>query len=280
LDSKGQVKLTLKKDYKVVDGELEAVIVVNTVSEGDNALAAGATVGFKVVDVESTAKNLDITGKANTYTAIKFNGSKLTFTNFKSTATKDYNWAADEMYEVAKFKVTAPDDSSIVLRGFTFAKGENNDLDLRKYFDSAEVTIAGEKVKNLEATVNKDDELVVTFKDVEVAAKSKSEVIVKISLTDDFDTFNKKVQLSLKDFVAVDGKVSSRVSTTNTLNASPVYYGEFPTYTFKGGKIKLTNVKLGNIDAAQNSEDILIAEGTIEVPETIKGTFTIEATGK
>jgi len=283
LDSKGQVKLTLKKDYKVVDGELNAVIVVNTKDTWADALAAGATVGFKVVDVESTAKDTNISAKANTYTAIKFDGSKITFNLTKATSTKEYNWEAGEVYEVAKFKVTAPDDSSIILRGFTFAK-KTTDLDLRKYFDKAEVTVAGEKVSGLEASVNKDDELVVTFKDVEVPAKKKQEVIVKVALTEDFDTFGWVLNLALKDFVAVDGKVESRVAAqtvpANVTNGVYDYYGSFTEYKFNGGKIKFANVKLGNVDAAQNSEDIIVAEWTVTVNEAIKGTATIKATGK
>jgi hypothetical protein len=78
----------------------------------------------------------------------------------------------------------------------------------------------------LEANVNKSDELVVSFKDVEVAAKKKSEIIVKIALTDDFDTFGNTIKYKLTDLVAVDGKVESRVAVN----------GEYPVmtaYTFK-----------------------------------------------
>jgi hypothetical protein len=231
LDSKGQVKLSIKKDYRKVDGSLVATIVVDTYdttneAAGQKELKAGATVGFQVVDANTTAKNLNISKKANTYTAIAFDASKITFSS--NPSTKDYNWEAGEYYEVAKFKVTAPEESSILLRGFTFANTieGNNGLDVRKYFENAEVTIAGEKVSGLKASVNKDDELVVSFNDVEVAAKKKAEVIVKISLADDFDTFGNTVKYQLKDFVAVDGKVESRVAVN----------GDYPVmsaYTFK-----------------------------------------------
>jgi hypothetical protein len=74
--------------------------------------------------------------------------------------------------------------------------------------------------------------LVVTFKDIEVAAKAKSEVVIKISLVDDFDQFGvaDRVQLILTDFVAVDGKVESRVSADraiNNPNANPVTYFDY-----------------------------------------------------
>jgi hypothetical protein len=190
----------------------------------------------------------------------------------RTYATKTYNYEADKLYEVLKFKVQTPDDVAIDLRGFTL-NNEDGELDLNKFFNEAEVTIAGEKVSKLKAEANKSDELVFSFNDVEVPAKTKAEVVVRISLTDDFDAFGDDVKLTLTDLSAVDAKVSSRVAW-NDADAWNV-----TTYIFNGGKIKLTNNKLGNIDAAQNAEDVVIAEGTIEVPETIKGSFCIDVEG-
>ena len=54
--------------------------------------------------------------------------------------------------------------------------------------------------------------------------------------------------------------------------ANAIYHG------FNGGKIKLANTKLGNIDAAQGSEDVVVAEGTITVTEPIsKLSFSVTA---
>jgi hypothetical protein len=53
LNSKAQVTLTLKKDYRKVDGTLNATVVIEADAK------AGNTIGFKVVDVNSTAKNTD-----------------------------------------------------------------------------------------------------------------------------------------------------------------------------------------------------------------------------
>jgi hypothetical protein len=148
----------------------------------------------------------------------------------KANNPKDYNWSAENLYEVAKFKVNTPDDSSIILRGFTFTKAGT--LDIRKYFDKAEVLVAGEKVSGLEANVNKNDELVVSFKDYEVAAKTKAEVVVKIALTEDFDQFPSTLTLSLSDYVAVDGKVESRVKAVDSTNA-PYATTALTSYTFR-----------------------------------------------
>ena len=63
LNTKGQANLTIKKDYRKVDGTYSATIVVET----SNTAAAGKTMGFKVVDVNSTAKNVDL-GDYSPYT--------------------------------------------------------------------------------------------------------------------------------------------------------------------------------------------------------------------
>jgi hypothetical protein len=64
-NSKGQVKLTLKKDYKTVDGTFKATVVVKVrklgVADTDYAdKSNGSTLGFKVIAAESTAKNLNL----------------------------------------------------------------------------------------------------------------------------------------------------------------------------------------------------------------------------
>jgi hypothetical protein len=191
----------------------------------------GATFGFKVVDVTSTAKDLDLGNyKPATYEAIAFDGANVTLIQRGSATVKTYNFEAGKMYEVIKFKIQSPNDSAIKVSGFTlenvFAPA-NTKLDLNKYFDEAEVTIAGEEVSKLNAEANKSDELVISFKDVEIAAKTKAEVIVKISLSDDLDVFGNNVEFNITKLNAVDSKVSSRVDTT-----LPTYPGDATTYKF------------------------------------------------
>jgi hypothetical protein len=52
--SKDQVTLSIKKDYRKVDGSEDWTIVVRL-----NSNASGSTIGFKVKDVTSTAKDND-----------------------------------------------------------------------------------------------------------------------------------------------------------------------------------------------------------------------------
>jgi hypothetical protein len=112
LNAKGQATLTLKKDYRSVDGTLNATIVI------DANANAGNTIGFKVVDVTSTAKNVDLGDYTPyTYNVVTYDGADLILTVRGSAKT--YNYKAGESYEVAKFKLKAPTDSAINVRSFT-----------------------------------------------------------------------------------------------------------------------------------------------------------------
>jgi hypothetical protein len=102
--------------------------------------------------------------------------------------------------------------------------------------DSVEVSVAGETVK-ANATINKDEELVVTFKkDVEISAKSSVEFVVSAGLNDDFDEYGKQIKFEMTSISATD-KNNARI----TIDTAGV---NFVTYTFNGGKIKFTSNKL------------------------------------
>jgi hypothetical protein len=112
LNAKGQATLTLKKDYRNVDGTLNATIVIDANAD------AGNTIGFKVIDVTSSAKNVDLGDYSPyTYNVVTYDGADLILTVRGSAKT--YNYEAGESYEVAKFKLKAPTDSAINVRSFT-----------------------------------------------------------------------------------------------------------------------------------------------------------------
>jgi hypothetical protein len=132
-------------------------------------------------------------------------------------------------------------------------------LDLRRYLEKAEVTVDGDTVSST-WEVNKDDQLVISFKkDVELAAKDNKEFVVSATFGDDFyNDYGKTLQLGVletSDFNAVDSKTSSRVTVETNIKAA-----SWPTYVFKGGKVKVTNTRLGNVDGAQAANDIVIGE--------------------
>ena len=56
VNSRDQVELSFKRDYKVVDGAVNATIVVKL----KDAVTTGGTIGFKVVSAVSTAENQEL----------------------------------------------------------------------------------------------------------------------------------------------------------------------------------------------------------------------------
>ena len=218
LNSKGQVKLTLKKDYRKVNGTYRAtiVLVTNDLPNADHPESKnGSTIGFKVVSAESTAKNLNLDDyDPYTYDLVNYDGSKVQFSD-RNSNEKTYNWEAGELYEVAKFRVKAPADAAILVRGFTLADDAENWIEADKFAEDVEVTVNGEKVKGLKWSFNKDDELVISFDDVEIAGKETATIVVKMSLNEEFDNIGAWVAYYIEDltkFNATDKKTGTRVS--------------------------------------------------------------------
>ena len=69
--TKDKVTLSIKKDYRKVDGTYTATVVVETKG------ASLGTIGFKVTDADSTAKNLNVDNyNPYTYEIIDYTGSE------------------------------------------------------------------------------------------------------------------------------------------------------------------------------------------------------------
>jgi hypothetical protein len=271
--TKDKVSLSIKKDYRNVDGEYIATIVVNTAN-------AGGTIGFKVVDVDSTAKNLNVDNYTPyTYEVVDYTGSAVKV-ELKGS-DKDYNYEDGNSYEIARLKVAAT-NKDIVVKGFTLTNKADKALDMKEFLDELTVTVDSKDVK-ANYSVNKDDELVVTFKeDVEIAM-NKSALFVLSASFKDFDGYGDAVKYYIadeSDFNAVEKKNETRVTFDKTVTAYALNLANAKVHTFNGGKIKLSNTKLGNVDAAQASEGTVIAEGNITVTEPLsKINFNIDVTG-
>jgi hypothetical protein len=87
---------------------------------------------------------------------------------------------------------------------------------------------------------------------------------------ENLDEFGKVVRLVLNDtgdLNATEKKTGARVSVT----APKAIEDSWKVYTFNGSKIKFSNTKLSStIDAAQGSEDVVIAKGKVNVAEEVK----------
>ena len=269
LDSKWQAKLTINKDYRKVDGTYNATIVVKANGTGGN------TMWFKVVDVESSAKNLNVDNyKPYTYDMVSYSGATVTLSTRKSATAKDYNYEAGKSYEVAKFKVKAPADSAIRVSGFSLVNEyatANDRVDVERFLEKVTVTVDGEAVK-AKYSVDRDAKVSVSFDAIEVAAKKSIEFVVSESFAEDFDQYDKYIEYTIysNDFNAIDSKTESRVQV-NVTNLP------LTAYHFLGGKVKLSNVKVWNVDAAYGSTNVKIAEWSISTSEALRGTFSLYA---
>ena len=266
INTKDRVSLSLKKDYKVVDGTLNAIIRIET------ANASGATIGFKVADVTSTAKDVDLGDYTPTeYEIVDYAAGTLTLS--ANNTEKKYNYTAGDSYEIAKFKMRAG-SSAVKVRGFTLTNMGN--LAAEDFVDNVTVTFDGKEVKNLNSSFNSDDALVISFSDQEIGINKSATVVVEATLNDDFDEYGNWIRYKVdatSDVKATESKTSAQVAVTGN------GWTSWPKYTFNGSKIKLTNNKLGNVDAAQGSEGVLIADWTITLNEAInKGTVKVRPT--
>ena len=301
LNSKDKVTLSINKDWRKVDGSLNATIVVKLKNTGHSSI------GFKVVDVVSTAEDLDIDNYSPTeYEIVSYAAVKASFD--PKGAVKNYNYEEGESYEVAKFKVKAA-TSPLLVKGFTLTNKYAGlvKLDMKEFLDDVKVMMDWEEIKWANFSVD-GDKLTVSFKEVEIEAKGNATFAVEIILAD-FDGYGQGVLFWLanaSDLNATEKKTWAKVSLDmpstclaaagghTPVSAAAVaagfdckvggwagapdgnwYYDTFAetwtaTHEFNGSKIKLSNTKLSNIDAAQNSTDIVVAEGSIELSEAIK----------
>ncbi len=266
--SKDTVTLSLKKDYQdIEDGD--KLIVVITTAEKD-AADLWNSIGFKVTAVDSSAKNLDLSDySANLYDIIDYK-----WTNAKITlkgSDKNYNYEEWKYYEVAKVKITAT-NAALLVNGFTLTQAaavkEDNEvvreawnLDLNEFVDDVEVLVDGKAI-NSKFTA-KRDELRVSFDEQEIAINKNSTFTVNVTLKD-FDEFGSTVVLWIEDSADIDiMEAKNKIRVSNDIPTAWLW-NNAAVYTFNGGKINLTNVKLSStIDAAAGSDDVVIAQGKI-----------------
>ena len=295
--SKDTVTLKIKKEYRDMEESNALTIVLRTT----NTAKAGGTIGFKVTDVDASAKNLDLSDyNPYTYDLVEYNGAEVTV-SVKGN-DKTYNYEAWEYYEVSRLKVKAG-ASILALNGITltnkgavsFTGALNSDsecdakawytvkkettyctytanystLDLDEFVSKVKVTADGKEVSGLKYSVSKDNELVLSWNTIEVAINKDVQLVVSVAL-EGLDEFGKNVRLVLDetaDLNAVEKKTGARVTVTKPA----VDDSNWKIYTFNGSKIKFSNTKLSStIDAAQGSEDVVVAKGTVTVGEEVK----------
>jgi hypothetical protein len=204
--------------------------------------------------------NLDLSDyDPYTYEIVNYQGATVTLTQKGKADT--YNYEEGKSYEVQRFKAKA-ESSTIVVNGFTLK--DAGTVDLQDGVADVEVTVNDEAVKGLTWEVNSKDELKINFDEVEIATRESATFAVSVTFVEGFEDLGRDITLSLakEDFNAVEKKTGARVS----VDAPVKMDHSWKVYTFNGSKIKFSNTKLSStIDAAQGSEDVVIAQGKVTV---------------
>ena len=165
-------------------------------------------------------------------------------------------------------KVTAG-ASILSVNGITLTNVASDALELDEFVKDVKVTADGKEVKGLKFNVTKDNELVLNWDTIDVEINKNVQLVTSISM-EGLDKFGKHVKLALADsgdLNAVEKKTGARVSVTAPKKTD----SNWKLYTFNGSKIKFSNTKLSaTIDAAQGSQDVVIAKGNVTVGEEVK----------
>ena len=290
VNSKDEVNLSIKKDYRKVDGSADWTIVVELAKA-----ASGSTIGFKVKDVTSTAKDVDLGNyKPYTYDIVTYDAVTVSLDD--KGANKDYNYEEGESYEVAKLKLKAG-SSALEVNGLNLTNlyTGSKKVDLKDFLDKVEVSVNGKDLKGVSYTID-DDELDISFDSYEIEAKGNATFTVIITLKD-FDEYGAGVEFVVKqsaDVKITEKKTWARVSvllphqtidpTTKNIVEKAIAKWENESkywsdaHAFNGSKIKFSGKKLWSVDAAQASDDVVVLDWEIEVAEGIdRWEFTINA---
>ena len=295
--SKDNVTLKIKKEYRDITESDAITIVLETKG------AKKGTIGFKVTDVDSSAKNLDLANyNPYTYEIVDYDASAVKV-SVKGNE-KTYNYEEETFYEVSRLKIKAG-TGAVSINGLTLTNegsvfmtwalptSETADcaakewytakktssqceyskslsvFDLDEFVKDVKVTADGKEVNGLKFRATKDNELVMSWDEIEVAINKDVQIVVSIAM-ENFDEFQKYARLVLKDagdLNAIEKKTGARV----TISAPDAKDPTWKEYKFAGSKIRFTNTKLSStIDAAQGAEDVVIAKGNVTVGEEIK----------
>lgn len=210
----------------------------------------------------SSAKNLDIANyRPYEYDLVLYSGTNVDLTRKGKNTTHQYE--AGKQFEVSRLQVKA-NQSPIIVKGFTF-KNQSGLMDIERFFDKASVLVNDQAVSNLKTDVKRDGTFTVSFDPVKIDINKRATFTLNVALKD-FDKFGESIKLNFDSLNAVEEKTGARATVNSTFAADAAY-----SYKFNGGVVKLTNTKLPNIiDAAKGSVDVVVAQGKVEVPSTIK----------
>ena len=112
----------------------------------------------------------------------------------------------------------------------------------------------------------KDDEITVAFDEIEIWVKENAIFAMNIELSDDFDEYWDGVQFRLN--AATQLKVSEK-KTWARVNVAGWNVTPTAEYSFNWSKIALSNTKLWTLNYAADTDDVVVAEWTFDISESL-----------
>ena len=201
LNSNSQATLTIKKDYRV---NLRNATIVATISESDNS----QTIWFRVIDVESTAMNLDLDNYSpSIYDIVRYDANEATVYIPSGNIKHVYN--SNEEFDLATFDLKC--NTRCVINWFSLTNNWNIDLADLDWF---KVFIWNTQVYGLRYNIKSDNNLTLTFDDKNIDT-SKITTIRVVGKVNNLNEYWKYLQLwstTISDFKLIESKTSTRMS--------------------------------------------------------------------
>jgi hypothetical protein len=231
----------------------------------------GSEVAFKLLNVESTARNVSIKGQTNTYRTADYEVASLNFRQSGGTGT-EYKLGSQSEYTFGQFTIDnynmgangVLDTRDVTVKSITL-KNNGKGTTIENLFKASDVKLL-RNGENVAKSVTIDSRnLTIAFNDT--IAGGKSVVYTLVADIAYLDQEGTEVQFTLdksSDLVAYETKTNFRTSNSGAKT-------DLPTYTIKGGKVVFSNDSSfpTSVDAGSGSSDVVIAKGTLTLSEAV-----------
>jgi hypothetical protein len=250
VNTDGSVTITFNNGFTVK--KTESIDLVVQLDAG-----VGSQIAFRIADVDSSAKNLNIKDKVTTlYNTAAYTVASTLFARTGGTGGAEYKLGEQTSYLLGEFSISnetgTGDDKDIKVQSVVLRNGGTADLtnlkNVRVYRDS--------KVVSSDVKLDGKNMTIILNDTIESARKALYSIEAEITYV---DAASETYSLSLskaEDLVGVEKSTNFRtISTIETGKAN------LATYTVKGGKMLFTN-QTGfptQIDAGAGYTDVVIA---------------------
>lgn len=262
VSSDGKVTVNFTRGFTVKSNEVLDLVVEL------NGAAAGSQVAFKLVDASSTAKNVSVEGETTTYQTVNYTVAVAKFTAVNGDDAT-YKLGSQKTYTFGEFKIenvydtTGKEDKEIVIRSVVLNNASG--FDLEGLLSNVQVYRDG-KVVSKHVTLD-GKTMVIALDDDEIAG-GRTATYTIMGEIDSLERIPSYVNLELKktsDLVAEEKATKFR--TTNDAVAG----AKSSVYAIEGGKIRFVNDNsfATSIDAGTGSNDVVVAQGVLEVAEPV-----------